>query len=409
MSTHNSIPFLDLITPHVELEQELTAVFQKALRTAGFIGGPVVEEFEKAFANFCDAKYAVGVSSGTDALRFALMACGVQQGDVVVTVPNTFIATTEAISQAGALPEFVDIDERTYNLDPAKLKEYLEKQCEVNSSGRLMSLRSGRPVTAVVPVHLYGQTADMDPILELAEQYGLIVIEDACQAHGAEYFSRKQGRWMKAGSIGQAAAFSFYPGKNLGACGEAGAVTTNDAALAAKMKMLRDHGQAKKYYHDVEGYNGRLDAIQAGILHAKLGHLAKWNSQRRDHAAEYRKLFEAADCGVNPPYEPSWSKAVYHLYVVRVENREAFMAHMKEAGIGTAIHYPIPLHLQKAYASLNYRQGDFPIAEKLSAEIVSLPMFPQLTAEQLTRVVEEIQSFTARSRKRVETESPAIV
>ena len=213
---------------------------------------------------------AVGVSSGTDALRFALMACGVQQGDVVVTVPNTFIATTEAISQAGALPEFVDIDERTYNLDPAKLKEYLEKQCEVNSSGRLMSLRSGRPVTAVVPVHLYGQMADMDPILELAEQYGLIVVEDACQAHGAEYFSRKQGRWMKAGSIGQAAAFSFYPGKNLGACGEAGAVTTNDAALASKMKMLRDHGQAKKYYHDVEGYNGRLDAIQAGILHAKL-------------------------------------------------------------------------------------------------------------------------------------------
>jgi len=390
MSTHTSIPFLDLVTPHVELEQELTAAFQKALRTAGFIGGPVVEEFETAFANFCDAKYSVGVSSGTDALRFALMACGVQQGDVVVTVPNTFIATTEAISQAGALPEFVDIDERTYNLDPAKLKEYLEKQCEVNSSGRLTSLRSGRPVTAIVPVHLYGQTADMDPILELAEQYGLIVVEDACQAHGAEYCSRKQGRWMKAGSIGQAAAFSFYPGKNLGACGEAGAVTTNDAALAAKMKMLRDHGQAKKYYHDVEGYNGRLDAIQAGILHAKLGHLAKWNSQRRDHAAEYRKLFETADCGVNPPYEPSWSKAVYHLYVVRVENREAFMAHMKEAGIGTAIHYPIPLHLQKAYASLNYRQGDFPVAEKVSAEIVSLPMFPQLTSEQVTRVVGEI-------------------
>ena len=409
MSTHNSIPFLDLITPHVELEQELTAVFQKALRTAGFIGGPAVEEFEKAFANFCDAKYAVGVSSGTDALRFALMACGVQQGHVVVTVPNTFIATTEAISQAGALPEFVDIDERTYNLDPAKLKEYLEKQCEVNSSGRLMSLRSGRPVTAVVPVHLYGQMADMDPILELAEQYGLIVVEDACQAHGAEYFSRKQGRWMKAGSIGRAAAFSFYPGKNLGACGEAGAVTTNDAALASKMKMLRDHGQAKKYYHDVEGYNGRLDAIQAGILHAKLGHLAKWNSQRRDHAAEYRKLFENADCGVNPPYEPSWSKAVYHLYVVRAENREAFMAHMKEAGIGTAIHYPIPLHLQKAYASVKYREGDFPVAEKLSAEIVSLPMFPQLTSEQMTRVVEEIQGFTDRSQKRAETESPAIV
>ena len=366
MTTHTAIPFLDLVTPHVELEHELTAVFQKALRTAGFIGGPMVEEFEKAFADFCDAKFSIGVSSGTDALRFALMACGVQAGDVVVTVPNTFIATTEAISQAGALPEFVDIDEQTYNMDPEKLREYLKNQCEVDSSRRLVSRRSGRPVTAIVPVHLYGQTADMDPILELAEQYGLVVIEDACQAHGAEYYSRKQGRWMKAGSIGKAAAFSFYPGKNLGACGEAGAVTVNDATLAAKIKMLRDHGQAKKYYHDVEGYNGRLDAIQAGILHAKLAYLPKWNFQRRDHAAEYRRLFTKADCGINPPHEPSWSKPVYHLYVVRTEEREALMNHLKEAGIGTAIHYPIPLHLQKAYSGLKYRVGDFPISERVS-------------------------------------------
>lgn len=393
MNTHSSIPFLDLVTPHVELEQELIEVFQKALRTAGFIGGPVVDEFEKAFANFCDTKHAVGVSSGTDALRFALIACGVQQGDVVVTVPNTFIATSEAISQAGALPEFVDIDERTYNIDPVRLREFLEKQCTVDPSGKLKSRRSGRPVTAIIPVHLYGQTADMDPILELAEQYGLIVIEDACQAHGAEYFSRKQGRWMKAGSMGKAAAFSFYPGKNLGACGEAGAVTTNDAALAAKIKMLRDHGQAKKYYHDVEGYNGRLDAIQAGILHAKLAHLATWNFQRRDHSAEYRRLLEAANSGVNPPYEPSWSKAVYHLYVVRVDNRDGFMEQMKKAGIGTGIHYPIPLHLQKAYAFLNYRAGNFPVAEKAASEIVSLPMFPQLTPEQLARVVQEVSAF----------------
>ena len=280
MSNHTDIPFLDLVTPHTELEQELTEVFQKALRTGRFIGGPMVEEFEQAFADLCDAKYAVGVSSGTDALRFALMACGVQPGDVVVTVPNTFIATTEAISQAGAFPEFVDVDERTYNMDPAKLQEYLENQCEMDSSGRLISRRSGRPVTALVPVHLYGQTADMDPILDLAERYGLLVIEDACQAHGAEYFSRKHDRWMKAGSIGRAAAFSFYPGKNLGACGEAGAVTVNDEVLAGKVRMLRDHGQAKKYYHDLEGYNGRLDAIQAGILCVKLGHLKQWNSAR---------------------------------------------------------------------------------------------------------------------------------
>jgi dTDP-4-amino-4,6-dideoxygalactose transaminase len=355
----------------------------------------MVEEFENAFAQFCDTEYAVGVSSGTDALRFALMACGVRSGDVAVTVPNTFIATTEAISQAGAAPEFVDIDEQTYNMDPAKLAEYLEKQCTVDDAARLVSRRSGRPVTAVVPVHLYGQMADMDSILEQAERYRLIVIEDACQAHGAEYFSRKHNRWMKAGSMGRAAAFSFYPGKNLGACGEAGAVTTNDETLAAKTKMLRDHGQAKKYYHDVEGYNGRLDGIQAGILHVKLGHLAKWNLQRRDHAAEYQRLFKTADCGVHSPHEPSWSKPVYHLYVVRVANREGLMDYLKQSGIGTGIHYPIPLHLQKAYASLNYIEGDFPVSEKAASEIVSLPMFPQLTAEQQARVIAQIRIFTA--------------
>jgi dTDP-4-amino-4,6-dideoxygalactose transaminase len=396
VSLNSAIPFLDLVTPHVELESELTEVFRRALRTAGFIGGPMVEEFEKAFAEFCGAKCAVGVGSGTDALRFALMACGVKPGDVVVTVPNTFIATTEAISQAGALPEFVDIDGRTYNMDPARLGEYLEKQCTVDDTGTLVTRRSGRPVTAVVPVHLYGQMVDMDPILELAERYGLVVIEDACQAHGAEYFSRKHNRWMKAGSMGRAAAFSFYPGKNLGACGEAGAVTTNDATLAAKVKMLRDHGQAKKYYHDVEGYNGRLDAIQAGILRTKLGHLAKWNGQRRERAAEYKRLLTEANCGINPAYEPGWSEAVYHLYVVRTSDRDGFMEHLKQAGIGTGIHYPIPLHLQKAYAALNYRKGDFPVAEKVAAEIVSLPMFPQLTNEQQARVGNEIRAFSNR-------------
>ena len=353
MSISNSgpsaIPFLDLVTPHVELEQELTEVFRKALRTAGFIGGPMVEEFEKAFATFCETSHSVAVSSGTDALRFALMASGVKPGDVVVTVPHTFIATTEAISQAGALPEFVDIDERTYNMDPAKLGEYLEQRCTVDDAGRLISRRSGRPVTAVVPVHLYGQMADMDAILELAERYRLVVIEDACQAHGAEYFSKKHNRWMKAGSMGRAAAFSFYPGKNLGACGEAGAATTNDAGIAKTMKMLRDHGQATKYYHDVEGYNGRLDAIQAGLLHVKLAHLPKWTAQRRERAAEYNRLLESADTAVVAPYEPSWSRAVYHLYVVRTADREGLMDHLKKAGIGTGIHYPIPLHLQKAY------------------------------------------------------------
>jgi dTDP-4-amino-4,6-dideoxygalactose transaminase len=409
VSNHSGIPFLDLVTPHVELEKELTEVFQKALRTAGFIGGPMVDNFEKAFAEFCDAKHSAAVNSGTDALRFALIAAGVTPGDVVITVPHTFIATTEAISQAGALPEFVDIDERTYNMDPEKLREYLEQHCRKDSSGQLMSLRGNRPVTAVIPVHLYGQMADMDAIVGLAERFNLIVIEDACQAHGAEYFSRKHGRWMKAGSIGRAAAFSFYPGKNLGACGEAGAVTTNDAGLIQKVKMIRDHGQAKKYYHDVEGYNGRLDAIQAGLLHVKLGHLAKWNEQRRERAAEYRRLLTETECGINPPFEPSWSKAVYHLYVIRTEDREGLMNHLKDAGIGTGIHYPIPLHLQKAYASLQYSAGDFPVSENIAAEIVSLPMFPQLPHEQQARVIDQVLSFTTRTVGKSDRPSTEVV
>jgi dTDP-4-amino-4,6-dideoxygalactose transaminase len=388
-----NIPFLDLVTPHVELEAELTAVFQRVIRTAGFIGGPMVDNFEKEFAAFCHTERSVAVNSGTDALRFALMAAGVKAGDVVVTVPHTFIATTEAISQAGALPEFVEIDERTYNMDAGKLREYLETQCTVNEAGKLISKRSRRPVTAIVPVHLYGQMADMDAILELAEQYRLIVVEDACQAHGAEYFSRKQNRWFHAGSMGRAGAFSFYPGKNLGACGEGGAITTNDAKLADTCKMIRDHGQAKKYYHDIEGYNGRLDSIQTGILSVKLKHLAGWNAKRRERAAEYNQLFAASEGGVQTPYEPSWSRAVYHLYVVRTQDREGLMAHLGKAGIGSGIHYPIPLHRQKAYEALGYKAGDFPVTEKVASEIVSLPMFPNLTPEQQGRVVHEVANF----------------
>jgi dTDP-4-amino-4,6-dideoxygalactose transaminase len=380
-----NIPFLDLVTPHVELEQELTAVFQQVIRTAGFIGGTMVENFEKEFATFCHTERAVAVNSGTDALRFALMAAGVKAGDVVVTVPHTFIATTEAISQAGALPEFVEIDEQTYNMDPEKLREYLETQCTASEEGKLISKRSQRPVTAVVPVHLYGQVADMDAICGLAQRYNLMVVEDACQAHGAEYFSRKDNRWKKAGSIGLAAAFSFYPGKNLGACGEAGAITTNDVRLADTCKMIRDHGQAKKYYHNIEGYNGRLDAMQAGFLSAKLKRLPGWNEKRWQHAERYRQLLGKHD-GIVVPYEPKWSKAVYHLFVVRVADRERLKDFLAKAGIGTGIHYPIPLHLQNAYASFHYKKGDFPITERVAAEILSLPMYPELTEEMQSRV-----------------------
>jgi dTDP-4-amino-4,6-dideoxygalactose transaminase len=395
MNPANKVPFLDLVTPHQELKPELMQVFQDALGNAGFIGGPMVENFERAFAQFSDARCCVGVNSGTDALRFAFMAAGVNPGEIIVTVPHTFIATTEAISQVGAHIAFVDIHEQTYTMDPEQLRRYLEDRCTVNNEGKLIEKASQRVVSAVVPVHLYGQTADMDPILELAAKYRLAVIEDACQAHGAEYYSRKDRVWKKAGSMGLAAAFSFYPGKNLGACGEAGAITTNDETMAARMKMIRDHGQAKKYYHDIEGYNGRLDSIQAGLLSVKLRHLAGWNENRRQLAHRYHEQLSELSDSVSIPREAEWTKGVYHLYVVRVQDREALQAHLAEAGIGTGIHYPIPLHLQKAYGHLGYKAGDFPVTERVASEIVSLPMYPQLQPKQQDHVVQKVKEFVA--------------
>ena len=399
MSSSTKVPFLDLVTPHAELKNELCEVVSAVLGNAGFIGGPLVEGFEREFAQFCDSAHCVGVGSGTDALRFAFIAAGIGQGDAIVTVPHTFIATTEAISQAGARPVFVDIDEATYNMDAAQLKRYVEEDCDFHGeTGKLVDRKSGLRVAAVVPVHLYGQMADMDAILEIAGKYNLVVIEDACQAHGAEYFSQKEGRWRKAGSMGLAAAFSFYPGKNLGACGEAGAVTTNDADLAKKMRMLRDHGQATKYYHDMEGYNGRLDAMQAGFLSVKLRHLAEWNEQRCQAAQRYQELLGSAKDAIVLPFVPEWAKPVFHLFVVRVQDRAQLMKRLADEGIGTGIHYPIPLHLQKAYSSSGYKAGDFPVTEKIAAEIVSLPMFPGLQPEQQKWVAARVLDAVACPR-----------
>ena len=398
MNANAKIPLVDLVTPHQELEEELVSVFRSALKTAGFVGGPTVDQFEREFAGFCEVQCCVGVSSGTDALRFALISAGVQPGDTVVTVPNTFIATTEAISQIGARPDFVDVDERTYNMDPERLRSYLETECTRDVlTGRVVSKRTGGTVTAVIPVHLYGQMADMDPILDLATQYKLLVIEDACQAHGAEYFSRKEGRWRKAGSMGRAGVFSFYPGKNLGACGEAGAITTDDEQLARRCQMLRDHGQSRKYFHDIEGYNGRLDAIQAAILRVKLRHLAKWNDQRRERARGYAELFADTYGTLILTHVPYWSRPVYHLYVVQVVDRERLQKDLAAAGIGTGIHYPIPLHLSKAYDALGFREGDFPVAEQAASQVLSLPMFPELSPDQQRRIATEVlQSMAAR-------------
>jgi dTDP-4-amino-4,6-dideoxygalactose transaminase len=389
----NQIPFLDLITCHRELEEELLQVLRDAIRSASFIGGPQLEAFEREFAAYCGTTHCVGASSGTDALRFALMACGVGPGDAVLTVAHTFIATVEAISQSGAETEFVDIDERTYTMSPSALEKYLDGCPKDPRTGRPVGLRTSKPIKAIVPVQLYGQVADMDAIGKLAERQGLVVIEDACQAHGAEYFSK--GRWRRAGAIGKAAAFSFYPGKNLGACGEAGAVTTDDPEVARKVKMLSDHGQAQKYHHELEGYNGRLDAVQAAILRIKLRYLDNWNVQRRAAAERYNDLLSSVmgnlECLV--PCEPAWTRGVYHLYVIRTKQRDALAQHLKAEGIQTGLHYPLPVHLQKCYVDWGYTRGSLPVTERVAAEILSLPMFPGLTAVQQERVSAEIDTF----------------
>jgi dTDP-4-amino-4,6-dideoxygalactose transaminase len=385
--TSEPVPFLDLVTMHGELEEELVQVFREAVRSAQFIGGPQLEAFEEEFAAYCGTRHCVGVANGTDAVRFALMASGVGAGDAVVTVSHTFIATVEAISQAGAATEFVDIDERTYTMSPVALAEYLAA-CETDpDSGRPRGRRTGLPIKAILPVHLYGQVADMDALGEIAARYGLLIVEDACQAHGAEYRSR-DGGWKRAGSFGRAAGFSFYPGKNLGALGEAGAVTTDDPEVVKVVRMLREHGQARKYYHDLEGYNGRLDAIQAAFLRIKLRRLDEWTGQRRDAAGRYRALL-----GGLAPFEPETSRAVYHLYVIRSADRDALAERLKEDGIHTGLHYPLPVHLQACYRSWGYRDGSLPVTEQVAAEVVSLPMFPGLTSAQQERVAAGVQAF----------------
>lgn len=385
-----NVPFLDLVTPHRELKEDLLEVCSKAFDTAGFIGGSMVSDFENEFAKYCGTKYCVAVNSGTDALRFAYFAAGIKPGDLVLTVPNTFIATSESISQTGAAPVFIDVDDKTYTIDTAKLRNYLQTQC-VRKDGKTIDKNRNRPVTAVVPVHLYGQCADMDTIQEIANEFNLLVFEDACQAHGASYFSKKDNKWKIAGSMGVAAAFSFYPGKNLGACGEGGAVTTNDEKIAKFTRQIRDHGQAQKYYHDMEGYNGRLDSIQCGILSVKLKKLPSWTEKRQAAAAYYNELLKDIP-GIVTPFEHQWSKAVYHLYVIRTKNREALQKKLADAGVATGLHYPVPLHLQKAYAEAGYKKGDFPVTEMAAVEILSLPMFPGITREQQEYVVDIIKN-----------------
>jgi dTDP-4-amino-4,6-dideoxygalactose transaminase len=365
------VPFLDLKAHHAPLRAEIDLAIGEVIDSGAFAGGPFVAQFENEFAPFCGSRHAIGVGNGTDALWLALLACGVGPGDEVITVPNTFMATAEAITYTGATPVFVDVDERTYTMDP----------------GLLEQARTPR-TKAIIPVHLFGQVADMDPILSFARKHGLYLIEDAAQAHGAEYKGRK------AGSIGDVGCFSFYPGKNLGAFGEAGAVVTDDDKLQEKIRILRDHGQVRKYYHSMVGWNCRMDGIQAAILRIKLRHLDQANQRRRTHARQYGQLFQGLE-EIVPPLEADYARHVYHIYPIRVRERDEVMRLLEGKGIGCGIHYPVPIHLQEAYQGLGYRAGAFPVSERICAELISLPMFPELTQAQVDLVVDSVRQSLA--------------
>lgn len=374
------VPFLDLKVQYESIKEEIAAAIQEVLDATAFAGGPFVERFEREFAQFCQTEEAIGVSSGTSALWLALRALGIGPGDEVIATPNTFIATAEAISFCGATPVFADIDELSYNLNPALVESAITSRTK-----------------AVIPVHLFGQMADMDAIMEIARRHNLYVIEDACQAHGAEYKGRR------AGSIGDLGCFSFYPGKNLGAYGEAGGVVTNRKDLADKIRKIRDHGQAKKYYHEVVGWNARMDGIQAAILSVKLKHIEKWTEMRRQNAMLYNDLLKDVE-DVIAPAEMTGARHVYHLYALRAAERESLIDYLKEREIHCGIHYPVPLHLQQAYRFLGYNKGNFPVAEKSSAEFVSLPMYPELSREQIEFVVSEIKQFILQNNVRKDSE-----
>ena len=366
------IPFVDLKAQYNSIKEEIDEAIQRVLDTTSFIMGEELKKFEVEFARFCDVKYAIGVANGSDALILALRACGIGKGDEVITVPHTFISTAEAISIVGGKIVFVDIDPKNYTIDVSKIEEKINERTK-----------------AIIPVHLYGQPADMDPIMKLAKKYNLKVIEDAAQAHGAEY------KGKKVGSIGDVSCFSFYPGKNLGAYGDAGMITTNNEEIAEKVKLLRNHGRiSKKYEHKIEGYSSRLDNLQAAILRVKLRPLNKWNENRRRNAKKYNELLNNIS-GIITPYEAYYAKHVYHLYVIRAEKerRDKLREELKSKSIATGIHYPIPLHLQPAYSYLGYKRGDFPITEKFSQEILSLPMFAELTDEQIEEIVEIIKNY----------------
>lgn len=361
------VPFLDLKAQYNSIRDEVNASIMNVIEKTAFAGGPFVQQFEESFATYCQTKHAIGVSSGTSAIWLPLLAFDIGAGDEVITVSNTFIATAEAISFAGAKPVFVDIDENTHTMDPGAIEAAITPRTK-----------------AIIPVHLFGQMADMRPIMQIARKHNLVVIEDAAQAHGATY------NGQRAGSIGDAGCFSFYPGKNLGAYGEAGGIVTNNSEVAARIRMIRDHGQAKKYHHKVVGWNARMDGIQGAVLSVKLKYIDQWNELRRQHAHQYDNLLMSFDKIVTPKVA-SYGTHVYHIYATRVANRDAVLKEMQKQGVSCGIHYPVPLHMQEAYSNLGYEAGSFPVSEMCSSEYLSLPMFPELTPSQILHVVETLK------------------
>lgn len=365
------VPFLDIGAQHKGLKKEISSAINRVIERGDFILGKEVSIFEKEFAKVCKVKYALGVSSGTAALFLALKARGLKEGEEVIVPAFTYIATAFAVSYCGVKPVFVDIDEKTYNIDAGKIKSAITDKTR-----------------AIIPVHLYGQPADMAEIWKISREYNLVVIEDAAQAHGAS-IKMADGKWLPVGSIGDVACFSFYPTKNLGGMGDGGMITTNSDKIYKKLLMLRDYGRISRYEHAVIGYNSRLDTLQAAVLSVKLRHLQGWNKMRQEAAAIYDRLLENSK--VTIPFVGSCVKHVYHAYAVRSKKRDDLMQKFKERGIGSIIYYPLPLHLQKAYEELGYKQGDFPVAERIAKEIISLPIFPHIKNKQIKFVADTIK------------------
>ncbi len=365
---NQAIPYLDLPAQLRPLRKELDAVIAKTIDYCSFCLGPDVAQFEQDFARYCGAKHALGFNSGTSALHVAMLLLNIKPGDEVISTPHTFVATSWAISYVGAKPVYVDIDDQTFNIDPKLIEKAITPRTK-----------------AIMPVHLYGHPFDIDPILEICRKHKLPLVEDACQSHGAKY------KGKVVGTFGEMSGYSFYPGKNLGACGEGGALVTNNDAYAARAKSLREHGSTQRYYHDEVGFNYRMEGIQGAVLGVKLKHLDAWTQGRRRVAKRYHELL--ADTPLQLPLEASWAESVYHLYVVRHARRDELKKHLEANKVGCALHYPMPLHLQKCYASLGYKEGSFPVAEKAARECLSLPIYPELTDEQIQRVSEVIHDF----------------